>query len=92
MTNGKPYGVTTYRTNGFAVKLGKSGRLCALLVGLLVHSTVGCAHEPERGSWRQCRIKCEEHRGPVMTWYGGPTVAPGKHQTCMDRCRTWHSL
>jgi hypothetical protein len=54
---------------------------------LLLTVLLSCAHEPDKGSWRDCREQCEEHRGPTWSWFGGPTVPPGKYRDCMDSCR-----
>jgi hypothetical protein len=35
---------------------------------------------------RQCRPTCEHLRGPVLTLFGGPTLAPRSWDECMSAC------
>ncbi len=66
----------------------RRGLFVGFLAGVMMQCVVGCAHEPRKGSWVDCRSRCEEYRGSTWTFWGGPTVPSGKHQDCMDGCRT----
>ena len=62
-------------------RLPTSGQLTLLVTLALV--LVGCATLKVR---RACRAECQDQRGPVMSWHGGPTVPPQAWDNCMSAC------
>jgi hypothetical protein len=57
----------------------------AMFLLALALALSGCATFKVRQS---CREQCEPERGPVHTWYGGPTLPPERWDACMSACES----
>lgn len=75
------------------MKTTRYGRMLTLLAIFILPPLVfvlalslaltGCATMKTR---KQCRVQCEHERGPVHTWFGGPTIPPEAWDRCMHAC------
>lgn len=70
------------RKRGLIPPLPDPRQLGLFALGLVL-VLVGCATMKVR---RACRVECEDKRGPVMSWYGGPTIPPDAWDDCMGAC------
>ena len=58
-------------------------QLGLLIILLIVVPALACATFEIR---KACRVQCEDKRGPVWSWSGGPTIPPDSWDDCMRTC------